>query len=479
MATLASNVTWGSGPVIYFDFSYTKKREGSTQYYKITVNCDPCTGTHYFGYPIYLSIKLDGSTVATKTLKNASPSQWSSSLSYTTGWLAVKNKTTGTTSLAIRVYSGLGSSRNKTYSYSLPIDPAASKIGATDADIESTSTISITRYAADFTTTVSYKAAGQSSYTTIWTKEAYSSYGWTVPNSLYDLIPNKKEIKVTIRCQTYSGDTLIGTETTTMTATTNQSKCAPVVSVYAGDVNEESVLVTGDYNTLISGISNLRVATTATAKNSATITTIVAYCGGRKLSGSDVIFTGADSASVYVIVTDSREYAIKVDVPTISLIGYLAPTIVPTITRDTPTGNTVTVSVKGRWYSGSLGSITNTLRIRVRYKVSDESSYGSYVEVPVTQTGNEYAATVNLSGIAYNKAYSFQIRLDDEIYTDANGYRDAKYTIVALSKGIPIFDWGEDDFAFHVPVRIEGTLTIGETTITEKQLAELIAFLEI
>ena len=130
MPVLQNDKYWGSDPTIYFDFSYEKKREGSTQYYKITVSCDPLTGSHYFGYPIYVAIVLDGKTAASKTMKEASPSRWSSSIVYTTGWLAVPNKTSGTTTLKIRIYSGSGSTRDASYIYSLATDPAACKIAA-------------------------------------------------------------------------------------------------------------------------------------------------------------------------------------------------------------------------------------------------------------------------------------------------------------------------------------------------------------
>jgi len=47
-----------------------------------------------------------------------------------------------------------------------------------------------------------------------------------------------------------------------------------------------------------------------------------------------------------------------------------------------------------------------------------------------------------------------------------------------MQKGTPIFDWGEDDFEFHVNVKIsDGTLKIGNTTITEAQLQSLLALL--
>lgn len=474
MAVLATDVKWHSAPVNTFDFSYEKKREGSVQYYQVTVSCDPCSGASYFGYPIYLELKLDGTTAVTHTLKAASPSQWTSAITYTTGWLSVPNKTDGTTALAIRIYSGMGSVRDTTYRYSLAVDPAASKIGATDANIESASTISLTNYDANFTTTVSYKAAGQSNYTAIWTKQRYTSYAWTVPNSLYSLIPNKKEIAITLQCETFSGTTRLGTETTTITAYASEAKCKPTVSVSSEDINTSSIALTGNKKTIVNGMSKLRVNTSATANNSASISNIAVYCGSESLGGSSVTFYGAASNKVYVIVTDSRGFSTRVDDKSLGFVSYITPTITHTITRDTPTGDTVTVSVRGKWFNGAFGAVANTLRLRVAYKVDGATNYGGYTDMTATKNGNEYTATIQLSGLAYTNAYRFQIRLDDAVYTDGRYATD-----IYLSKGIPVFDWGEDDFAFHVPVKIDGTLTIGETTITEQQLAYLLAFLEI
>ena len=457
MATLASNVIWGSAPTNTFDFSSEKKREGTVQYYKITVSCDPCSGGSYFGYPIYLEIKLDGTTAVTHTLKNASPSQWSSAITYTTGWLAVKNKTSGTTALAIRIYSGMGSVRNTTYSYTLQIDPAASKIGATDANIESASTISVTKYDANFTTTVSYKAEGQSSFTTIWTKEKHTSYAWTIPSSLYSLIPKAKEIKITLQCETFNGTTSMGTDTAIITAYVSESKSKPTVSISCEDVNATTLALTGNKKTIVNAASKLKVVTTAKANNGATLSddSIKVYCGSKELAGANVTFDKAESNKVYVIVTDSRGIPTRVDDTTLSFVEYIVPTIKHTITRDTPTGDTVTVSVSGRWYSGSFGASANTLKLRVKYKIDGASDYGNYTDLTITKGTNEYTATVTLSGIDYTKAYRFQIRLDDSVFVDGKYAAD-----IYLSKGIPIFDWGENDFRFNVPVSLPSTTTI-------------------
>ena len=115
-------VNWGTGPVIPVTISYDYQRSGSTMQYRIRVSLASITGASYFGYPIYLGLTLDGSAVVgSYTVKAASPNQWSSPITYDSGWVNVYGKTSGTTSLRVRLYSGSGSSRDNTYAYSLPV----------------------------------------------------------------------------------------------------------------------------------------------------------------------------------------------------------------------------------------------------------------------------------------------------------------------------------------------------------------------
>lgn len=465
MPVLEYNASWGASPQITFDFSYEKKREGSSQFYKLTVSCDPLLSPSHFGFPIYFAITLDGAVLYSKMLKDVSPSRWGSAISATTGWLEVKNKSNGTTNLRIRIYSGSGSTRDATYSYSLPTDPATSKISATDANIESTSTISITKYDSNFTTTVSYRAAGQSSYTAIWTKQKTSSYGWTIPSSLYSLIRSAKEIEITLQCQTYSGNTLIGTETCTLTATTSESKCKPSVSVIAVDTNNNTIALTGSDKKIIKGFSDVSVTTAATAQNSADISSVSVTCGSEKKSGTSVTFDDAESATIKATANDSRGYSNSATASDLTLINYIKPTITETISRESPTSDRVNISVKGKWFNGSFGAVTNTLKVEVRYKPKSQAAYADsdkYSEMTVNTSGNTYTATITLPGLVYTEAYSIRIRVRDAICAYNGPLAEPVYRNTEISKGIPIFDWGEEDFKFNVPTILDsGSFALG------------------
>lgn len=464
MAEIASYVGWGTTPTIAFDFSYEKKREDKSQYYKITVSCRPVNGNHYFGYPIYVDIKLDGTSKASYTLKNAAPYKWDYNISNTTGWLEVPNKIDGTTSISIYIYSGLGSSRAGTYTYSLPIDPAASKIGATDANIESTSTISITRYDNGFTTTVGYKAAGQSEYTTIWTKQKHTSYGWTVPASLYSIMPKLREIEVELRCQTYSGDTLIGTNYGTMTATANSTKCQPEASISAKDIRAATVGLTGSNRKIIKGVSTLEATVTSKAIKSATLVNTTVTCGSKQqVSTSNpfvATFAKAESATATSATKDSRDY-VTWEKDELTLINYVSPTANQIASRENPTSDVVNVSLSGIWFNDSFGSVTNNLVAKVRSKPKGQSSYtSSYTTMSVTSNGNNYTASAKLTGLVYTEAYDIEIVVTDAVHNGSIEAAIVKYDEVR--KGIPIFDWGENDFNVNGALMINRELNVAE-----------------
>ena len=127
MANFNEQIRWTSGtPPIYVTVTYGKYRSGADMVYSVGLSISSVTGQRYFGYPIYAQIYVngEGNPRYSTTLKNASPSQWSNTIEYSTGNFTVSNKTTGTTALAVRLYSGSGSSRDETYYFDMSVDPA-------------------------------------------------------------------------------------------------------------------------------------------------------------------------------------------------------------------------------------------------------------------------------------------------------------------------------------------------------------------
>ena len=331
--------------------------------------------------------------------------------------------------------------------------PRASSITCTPADIESKPTITITRASPGFTHTIAYQY-GTLTGTIISKTAATSITSWTIPTSFYAQTP-KKTGKGTLICTTYSGNTPIGTDTCDLNVTTNEAKCKPTVTVSAVDKNENTIALTGSNKTIIKGYSDVEVTTIAEEKNSAKISSLTVACGEEKKTGEKVTFNDAQSATITATAIDSREYSNKATVSGLKLVNYIDPTIVEAISRESPTSNTVNISVTGHWFNGNFGVSANTIKVQVRYKPKSQSSYedtDKYTDMAVTFDGNTYKASVSLDGLLYTQAYSIRIRVTDAIHEYEGPIAEAVYRNTEISKGIPVFDWGENDFRFNVPV---------------------------
>lgn len=459
MTNITTNATWGTGPVITFAFAYEHERAGATMRYKLKIDCAPLTGTKYFGYPIYLEISLDGKVLATHTLKAASPKQWSETISYTTGWLEV-SKSSGTTALVIRVYSGSGSSRNVSYSYSLPVIATASTVSATDAYIGRTCSIIISRASTSLRHTLSYKFDGQGVFTTIVSKTSEAVYAWTVPTSVYSLIPDTPGILCTIRCNTYSGDTLIGSSECKMIASALPSACTPTLSATAVDTDAASLAVTGDGKIVVKGVSDLSVTIAAEAKQGARIVQTTVTCGSKSsfVSETSTLIENAESATVTVKVKDSRDFTTTYTVPGLSLVNYTPLWIVPEFTRPDPTGNSVKLTVTGGCYTGTIGGVANSVTLRLRTKPSG-GEWSEWIDLPCTIADGAITAEATYGGFAYDADYTAEIEYSDLITAPT-------VKTVPIRRGIPVFWWDGSQFVFNVPIR--GDFRVHEGMIVYK-----------
>ena len=190
------SIRWGGVPQIGVSFGYESQRSGSSMQYRIWVTIDPLTGASYFGYPIYLSVYVDGSGVTSGyTMKAASPNRWSSAITYNSGWVTV----TGYGSyvpLSIRLYSGSGSSRDDSYSYTLPVERVESigdfTLTAGNATMGQTGTLTLTRPGYGYSCQFSYTFGGVTETLGSGTLQTVSSSAGPVPcgrNRLSNRVP--------------------------------------------------------------------------------------------------------------------------------------------------------------------------------------------------------------------------------------------------------------------------------------------------
>ena len=318
-----------------------------------------------------------------------------------------------------------------------------STISATDANIGATSMIAVNRKSSGYTHSIQYKFGSLTGYinadgsiSEAEQKLTDTYIGFPVPDSFYAQIPNAKSGKCTLTVRTYSGGTQIGgAKTGAFTCTAAESACAPEVTGTVADTNEATKALTGSTGKLVRFCSDAFCTISATAKHSATLK--------QKRIGAEVIssgntrtISGVEAESIVFDATDSRGYTGSATVP-IDLVPYVKLTCRAVAARVDSTSGKVTLSVSGSYYNGSFGAAANSLTLK--YKIGD----GAETALTAVVSENTYTAEATLLGLAYNKSYEITVTAADKLSTAE--------TVLPIRKGIPIFNWGENDFEFNVP----------------------------
>ena len=321
----------------------------------------------------------------------------------------------------------------------------ASSVTCSTADIGSAPTIQISRNSTSFTHTLTYEFGSLSG--TIATKTSDTTItSWKFPTSFYAQIPNAKSGTGTITCNTYSGDTLLGTKTCSFTATTNESLCKPTLSPKVEDSNSEAVALTGNANTFIRYISDAAITSGAAARNSATLKSIKVTCGSQSINTSTGTIQKVDSGTFTFTATDSRGYSTTQTIEK-TLISYINPTCNLNISNPTTDGN-LSFTITGNYFNGGFGAVNNTLSISYKYKAGS-GNYSNNIEVTnITLNNNTYTANISLTGLDYKETYTFQAFTIDKIKSVNSAEKVIKTT--------PVFSWSNDDFEFNVPVKFSG-----------------------
>lgn len=344
------------------------------------------------------------------------------------------------------------------FSFSLPTIPRASTVTATNAEIESATSININRFSESFTHILKYSFGTLSG--TVATGVA-TGYGWTVPSTFYAQIPNAKSGVCTITCETYSGETLIGSSTTTFTASVNETTNAPTVSASIIDTNAVTKALTDSDYKVVKFFSNMGFSITATAKNSATISSRSITCGSLSSTSTSGTLSAVESNVFVVTATDSRGIQSSItynatSTPAYPLVDYVRLTVSPTLTRTSPTGSTIAISYSGNYYNGTFGTVANTLTVKYRYRIAGTSTWSSDVTITPTKSGNTYSGSQNLAdSFPYTNAYEFEVSAYDKLNTSG------EVTVpLVVSQGIPVFDWNKTAFNVNVATNVP-SLTVG------------------
>lgn len=363
----------------------------------------------------------------------------------------VNHNSDGTGSATIYWHWGVNSSwggfvnPSGSFTISLPTIPRASSVSCTTANIGSNATISINRASSSFTHTLTYSFGSLTG--TIATKTSGTSVNFALPTTFYSQIPNAQSGWGTIYCDTYNGSTLIGSSSCTLTARCSESACKPTISGSVSDTNATTVALTGSNQKFVKYYSKASVTSSASARNSATLSSQKVTCGSKSISSASGTINGVDSGTFAFSATDSRGFT-TTQTLTKTLINYVKLTCVMAA-QAASTSGVAKINVSGNYWDGNFGAVTNTLTIQYRYKTNN-GSYSAWTDATstVSKSNNAYSTVISISGLNYINSYTFQCRAVDKLATVVSNAQSTKTK--------PVFDWGEDDFNINGTLKLNG-----------------------
>lgn len=209
-----------------------------------------------------------------------------------------------------------------------------------------------------------------------------SSESWTPPVSLANQIPSATAGSGTIYCDTYSGSTLLGTKSVSITLTVPGSVVPSAGTLSAALIDDTSG--TGLY---VKGMGKAKLTLSGASGAYGSSITSYTITGGGWSASASTLTTGtlasAGNITFTATVTDSRGRKASTT-RAITVIDYTKPRVaVCDVYRCDADGNR---KKAGTYFAveinASYSAITgNTLSITARYKKQSESSYGTAANV--------------------------------------------------------------------------------------------------
>ena len=441
-----------SSSCIWAIIQYDKKRDGANMLYQFnyklylakndgTGTPVPSTWSTNYSNNLKTVFTLNGTNVWTQN-SQSSNQRWS--FEYTTDWFTISNKTSGTTPFKFTIKDTQNSSWcNYTSStFSLGVDPAGSDIGAVaNFNIGNAITVPITKYASMYDVIV--VKIGSTTIKTFNNAQDPTTITFTSSelNKIYELTKNDKKKEFTFVLTTYedsSKATVVGVAKTTTATGYIVGSDPSINSITFEDTNSTTKALTNDSSKMVRYKSNVKVSVSASGVNSATITSVTINDKTATLSNGYYVatFNSVSTNSFKVVVVDSRGFDTP-DTKTMPMVSYIPLTLSANVYRDEPTNGKVVIDYSGNYFSGSFGSVSNTLTVQYRYIEKGGSWEDVWNTLTPTIVGNTYNGNAIIEGFDYQKQYVFQVRATDKL-------NSPEPTVVNVTKGEAILYWKEN-----------------------------------
>ena len=276
--------------------------------------------------------------------------------------------------------------------------------------------------------------------------------------TLRKAITKGNTLAVRFYIRTTIGDSrYFSSSTKTLSLINYKPTLAPVIK----DVGTASTNLTNDENTIIKHFNYISITTGAAARKEATVKSVKVTCGSKSITTATGVMENVDSADFNITVTDSRGNTTTQIVKKTALDYFKVSCNIELVEKNfvTETTGSVTLKLNGSWFNGNFSFYASNI-LTLEYRIAEQyGDYGGWIAVEPTIDGNSFNLSFTpTQAFDYKKTYKIEARAVDMISN--------KYTEVLTVTFIPVFDWGESDFNFNVPVAIQGN-TIADFVIAE------------
>lgn len=287
----------------------------------------------------------------------------------------------------------------------------------TSATYGQTIRLSINKASSSFTSTIRYAWNGNTG--TIVSNTSATTYDYVIPNAWMTYIPNDTSTWGTFYIDTYSGTTLIGTKSVTLTTIVPDTVVPTFTSMTVSEATTSPNVsaVTGG-TTYLQNASTLKFTFNgaASAYGSA-ISSYKVSVDGKTYNGNNAIsdvFNTSGTFTATATITDSRGRSSSKTV-SITIAAYSKPSLSATSVYRTSGGLSATVEVK------STGSYTiranNVCKYKLGYKQKGTPTYTYITEETITAVFTDKVKAFTGVTFVQTASYDVEVTLYDSLYS--------------------------------------------------------------
>ena len=427
---------------------------GGTPTIKINCNGVEKSQSQYYSYPTYVS---DWTTVYSYSFTISHNSDGSKNIPVSTSWS----------------FAYIPNTANASGNYSLTTIPRATPAPKLTLNVKDTSIFYIQPYA-NFSHAAKITVGSYSAYLTqgssrnpnrVVYSPSVKSFELDCDSSFYKLFTGT-QIVGTLTIETYSGSTLIGTDSSDLTIKANEILCKPVAVGSMVDTNSATIGLTKSEDNIVKYKSipktTLRIDI-SDDDDSNTKLTYLNVAGNTISNLNQREFTIQNPQNNYTVVSlkNSRTFSNTSYVYARgTFINYILPTVtITSLKRTEPTTGDITVSYKGDYFNGKFSANeSNSLTVAWYYKEKGATNWvlGGNLTPTIPDNKNTFSQEVTIKSIFnYQKQYDFKIAIDDRLSSNSVTYN--------VPRGYPIFWWGDNFVDVLGEFRLQGKkLTIPE-----------------